>query len=87
MHAVFSGHEHFYQRSTPQQGIVHFISGAAGSLRIGDATSAGPTVARAFDRDYHFMLCEIIGDVLHFQAITRAGVTVDAGRITLTPTA
>jgi hypothetical protein len=83
VHAVFSGHEHFYQRSTPQQGIVHFTSGAAGSLRIGDA-SAGPTVARAFDGDYHFMLCEVVGEVLHFQAITRAGVTVDAGRIALT---
>jgi hypothetical protein len=82
VHAVFSGHEHFYQRSTPQQGIVHFVSGAAGSLREGDATS-GPTVARAFDRDYHFMLCEIDGDAFHFQAITRAGVTVDAGVLRL----
>lgn len=82
VHVVFSGHEHFYQRSTPQQQVVHFISGAAGSLRNGDATS-GSAVARAFDRDYHFMLCEIIGEALHFQAITRAGVTVDAGIIGL----
>jgi diadenosine tetraphosphatase ApaH/serine/threonine PP2A family protein phosphatase len=82
VHVVFAGHEHFYQRSTPQQGIVHFISGAAGSLREGDATS-GPAVARAFDRDYHFMLCEIDGETLHFQAITRAGVTVDAGALRL----
>ena len=84
VHAVFSGHEHFYQRSTPQQGIVHFITGAAGSLRTGDASS-GPTVARAFDRDYSFMLCEIVNDALHFQSITRAGVTIDAGVIQLTP--
>jgi 3',5'-cyclic AMP phosphodiesterase CpdA len=80
VHAVFSGHEHFYQRSTPQQGIVYFITGAAGSLRPGDATSGG-TVARAFDRDYSFMLCEIIDETLHFQSITRAGVTVDAGTV------
>jgi hypothetical protein len=82
VHVVFSGHEHFYQRSTPQQQVVHFISGAAGSLRTGDAT-AGPAVARAFDRDYHFMLCEIIGEALHFQAVTRSGITVDAGVVRL----
>ena len=75
---VFAGHEHLYQRTTPQQGIVHFISGAAGSLRRGDARE-GPDVARAFDHDYHFMLVEIAGKTLHFQAITRAGRTVDAG--------
>jgi hypothetical protein len=77
---VFSGHEHFYQRSTPQQGIVHFISGAAGSLRQGDAR-ADAAVARAYDRDYHFMLGEIVGPALHFQAITRTGRTIDAGVI------
>ena len=83
VHAVFSGHEHFYQRSTPQQGIVHFITGAAGSLRPGDASTGG-TVARAFDEDYSFMLCEIVNDALHFQSITRGGVTVDAGEVRLT---
>ena len=77
---VLSGHDHIYQRSTPQGGIVHFVSGAAGSLREGDAT-AGPDVARAFDRDYHFLLMEIAGRALHFQAITRTGVTIDAGVI------
>jgi hypothetical protein len=86
VHAVFSGHEHFYQRSTPQQGIVHFITGAAGSLRTGDASS-GPAIARAFDRDYSFMLCEIVDDALHFQSITRAGITIDAGAIRLAPRA
>lgn len=78
---VFSGHEHFYQRSTVQQGIVYFVSGAAGSLRQGDATTGG-VVARAFDSDYHFMIVEITGDALHFQAITRTGLTVDAGVVT-----
>ena len=32
MRAVFSGHEHFYERITPQKGIHYFISGAAGQL-------------------------------------------------------
>jgi predicted phosphodiesterase len=78
--AVFSGHEHFYERTHPQRGIVYFISGAAGSLRKGDIRRTGLTAA-GFDDDYSFMLVEIAGDDLYFQAITRTGATVDSGKI------
>ena len=78
--AVFAGHEHFYQRMTLQQGIQYFVSGGAGSLRVGDAAPA-PFIAREFDTDYHFMLVEIERDVLSFQAISRTGETVDAGAL------
>jgi hypothetical protein len=77
---VFSGHEHFYQRSRLQRGVQYFVSGAAGSLRRGDARRS-PFIARTFDDDYHFMLVEIVGDELHFQAVSRTGATVDAGVI------
>lgn len=77
---VLSGHEHFYERTIPQHGISYFVSGAAGSLRIGDARPS-PITARAYDRDYHFMLLEITGDELYFQAINRKGETIDAGII------
>src|SRR3954453_23566646 len=59
--AAFSGHEHFYERTKPQQGITYFISGGAGSLRPNDIRPTGITDA-GFDRDYHFMLVEISGD-------------------------
>lgn len=77
---AFSGHEHFYERIKPQRGITYFISGAAGSLRAGgihktDLTEVG------FDRDFHFMLIEIAGDELFFQAISRTGATIDSGVI------
>jgi predicted phosphodiesterase len=75
---VFSGHEHIYQRSRLQHGIQYFISGGAGSLRRGDG-AVTPAIARSFDRDFHFMLVEIADNALYFQAITRTGVTVDAG--------
>jgi 3',5'-cyclic AMP phosphodiesterase CpdA len=78
--AVFSGHEHIYQRTELQSGIQYFVSGGAGSLRRGDATPAS-YVARSFDTDYHFMLIEIEPDALHFQAISRTGVTIDAGTL------
>lgn len=77
---VFSGHEHIYQRTQLQSGIQYFISGGAGSLRPGDGAPAS-YVARSFDTDYHFMLIEIDGDALHFQAIARSGATIDAGTL------
>lgn len=75
---VFSGHEHIYQRSRLQRGIQYFITGGAGSLRRGDGRQTS-VIARSFDDDFHFMLVEIAGDALYFQAITRTGRTVDAG--------
>src|SRR5678815_3627296 len=62
---VLSGHEHFYERVTPQHGISYFISGGAGSLRVGDIRPSGLT-AKGFDRDYHFLMMEISGDELYF---------------------
>jgi Calcineurin-like phosphoesterase len=79
---AFSGHEHIYQRSALQRGVQYFISGGAGSLRVGDGVRAA-SIARTFADDYHFMLVEIDGDDLHFQAISRRGRTIDAGRLTL----
>jgi predicted phosphodiesterase len=78
---VFSGHEHIYQRTALQQGIQYFVSGGAGSLRRGDG-AATSSIARSYSDDYHFMLVEIDGDDLHFQAISRTGRTVDAGTLT-----
>jgi len=77
---TLSGHEHFYQRTTPQRGIVHFISGGAGSLRRGDIRRSA-LVGAGFDIDYHFMLFEITRDELFYQAISRTGHSIDAGRI------
>jgi predicted phosphodiesterase len=77
---AFSGHEHFYQRSTIQNGILYFITGGAGSLRAGDARPSAQ-VARSYDSDYSFMLAEISDAGISFQAINRLGRTVDAGSL------
>ena len=77
---VFAGHDHVYERLRPQKGIVHFVSGAAGKLRRGNMRPTEQTAA-FFDRDLSFMLVEIIGTTLHFQAVSRTGTTVDSGVI------
>ena len=77
---VFTGHEHFYERIKPQQGVYYFVSGAGGKLRPGGVKATNIT-AKSFDRDLHFMLVEIAGDQMHFQVISRAGKTIDSGAL------
>ena len=77
---VFTGHEHIYERLNPQKGIYHFTVGGAAKLRKGD-TRPGALIAARYDRDRSFLLAEIAGDSLFFQAITRKGSVVDKGVI------
>lgn len=80
VNVVFAGHDHVYERVRPQKGIYHFISGAAGKLRCGNIRRTEMT-AKGFDQDLSFMLVQVSGDELHFQAISRTGSSVDAGMI------
>jgi len=77
---VFSGHDHVYERLKPQRGIYYFVAGAAGQLRKGNLRPSVMTAA-AFDQDQSFMLVEIAGAEMSFQAISRTGKTVDSGVI------
>jgi hypothetical protein len=83
---VFTGHEHFYERLKPQQGVHYFVSGGGGKLRRGDINK-GEIHAKGFDEGFHFMLIEIVDDVMHFQVITDTGATADNGAIKHPPTA
>jgi len=78
--AVFSGHEHFYERIKPQKGIYYFVSGGAGKVRKGDVEKTDLT-AKAFDTGYHFMLVELAKDTLNFQVVTDQGKIVDAAAL------
>jgi predicted phosphodiesterase len=82
---VFSGHDHFYERVKPQQGIYYFVSGAGGSLRKGDIKRGTGLTEVGYDSDYHFMLVEIDGRDMYFQAIARTGQTIDSGVIHQAP--
>jgi Calcineurin-like phosphoesterase len=80
VNVVFQGHDHVYERLKPQKGIYYFVSGAAGQLRYGNMRSS-PQTAAAFDQDQSFMLIEVAGADMFFQAISRTGRTVDSGVI------
>ena len=77
---VLAGHEHFYERLKPQKGIHYFISGGAGKLRKGDL-AGGEFTEKGFDDGFHFMIFELAGDKMHFQAISDLGKTIDSGVI------
>ncbi len=79
---VFTGHDHIYERVKPRQGIVYFVAGSGGQLRSGgiDRGTGITAVSNATDRV--FMLCEIDGDELFFNAVTRTGEVIDSGVIT-----
>jgi hypothetical protein len=77
---VFQGHEHIYERIKPQKGIQYFTAGGSAKLRPGDF-KLGDLVEVGFASDRSFMLAEVDGDELYYQAISGAGKTVDEGVI------
>jgi hypothetical protein len=78
---VFAGHDHIYERSKPQNGIVHFVVGSSGQLRRGNIDTRTGITAKGFDADRAFLVVEISGDEMFFNAISRAGQVVDSGVI------
>lgn len=77
---VLSGHEHIYERMAPQKGINYFTIRGAAKLRPGD-TRPGELTEVGYAKDRSFVLMEVAGNSLYYQAITRTGATVDKGVI------
>jgi hypothetical protein len=80
VNAVFSGHEHVYERIKPENNIYYFILGNSGKLMENDFHKSGEMVT-GFDRDRSFMLVEIAGDKLYFETISRKGEVIDSGAL------
>jgi calcineurin-like phosphoesterase family protein len=81
VNVILTGHDHVYERIKPQKGIYYFVSGAGGKLRSGDVSDTSQLTEKSYDRDLHFMLFEVAGDQMYFQAISRTGETIDSGMI------
>jgi Calcineurin-like phosphoesterase len=79
---VFTGHDHFYERTLPQKGIAYFVVGSGGKLRAGNIDSGSGLTARGFDTDLTFLAAEILDDQLTFNTVARSGRVVDSGIIT-----
>jgi 3',5'-cyclic AMP phosphodiesterase CpdA len=78
---VLSGHDHTYERIKPQSGIQYFVEGSSGQLRSGDLRKGSPLTAFGNDTTQTFMLMEVDGDNLTFNAIAKNGTIIDSGVI------
>ena len=78
---VFTGHDHTYERTKPQNGITYFVVGSGGKLRAGGLDTGTGITARGFATDLAFLVAEIDGDTMNFQAISRTGAVIDSGVI------
>jgi predicted MPP superfamily phosphohydrolase len=79
--AVFSGHDHTYERTRPQQGVQYFVCGIGAEVRVGDLDRNSSLMAFGNDEDIGFMFVEVTADRLTFQAINAAGHVFDNGTI------
>ena len=75
---VFSGHEHLYERIKPQHEVKYFVSGGGGRYLYDYKASAFDEVGLS---EHHFMVAEIAGDRLFFEAITHTQELIDCGVI------
>jgi len=82
---VLQGHDHFYERVKPQKGIQYFVVGSGGKLRAGNLDNDSTITAKGFDTDLAFLVAEIVGDTMTFNAISRRGNVVDSGVVTRRP--
>ena len=82
--AVFSGHDHVYERIKPQLGIYYFVVGNSGALRSRNLKRSAQMI-KGFDTDRAFMLVEVAGDESYFQTISRTGKTVDSDTLIKQP--
>jgi hypothetical protein len=79
--AAFSGHDHIYERTKPQQGVQYFTSGAGAKTRRGDLKRNTPFFAAGADETSSFMSVEITPERFSFKTINIAGREIDSGEL------
>jgi len=70
---AFAGHDHHYERTAPQRGIVHVVSGGGCKLTL-TGRSAFTAVAESV---LHFVHVAVRGDTLEARSIAPGGRMVD----------
>ena len=81
VNAAFSGHDHVYERTKPQQGVQYFISGAGSRPRRGDLKRNTPYFASGHDENSSFMSIEVTPERFGFKTIDLTGKTIDSGEL------
>jgi hypothetical protein len=79
--AVFSGHDHVYERVKPQQGVQYFVSGAGSKPRRGDLERDSPFLAYGNDETSSFISVEVTPERFSFKTIDIGGQVIDTGAL------
>jgi len=79
--AAFSGHDHIYERTKPQQGVQYFVTGAGSKPRRGDINRDTPFFASGSDETSSFMSVEITPEQFSFKTIDVTGRVIDRGEL------
>ena len=77
MSAVFSGHDHVYERLKPSQGVYYFVTGAAGRLRRGNINRNDPAFEAGNDSVNSFVYATASRDSIIVEAIGVNGEKLD----------
>ena len=72
VHAVFSGHEHNYQRTRPTYGITYLVSGGAGGS-LGGPRRKTPEWLLRFEKTRHFLTVTVTADKAVVRALRPVG--------------
>lgn len=78
---VLSGHDHIYERTKPQKGVHHFVSGVGSEIRPGDLQTESPFYGFGNDQELSFMLFSVTPKAVRFWAINAQGTVFDRGQI------
>lgn len=73
--AVFSGHDHSYERLAPIRGLHAFVSGGGGYMLYG-LTERDP-LSQVFQARFHHLECEVNAETLLVRARDRFGIVFD----------
>ena len=82
--AVFSGHDHDYERSIPTNGVHCFVAGGGGSVIMYSIQERDYLCAH-FWRNHHVLKVRITGDVLRMEAFDEFGQLFDRATIGRAP--
>lgn len=77
--AMFAGHEHFYERSEPDEGVTMIITGGAGAPLYGKVKNLEKQnpYSKIFAKKYHYCLFTVDGDVCTMKVFTPEGNVID----------
>lgn len=82
--AVFSGHDHDYERSIPTNGVHCFVAGGGGSVIMYSIQERDQLCAH-FWRNHHALKVRVTGDVLRMEAFDEFGELFDTAVIGRAP--